>query len=105
MKFVGPYGSPTNLAIVHITLLVEVETIGNAYMVPCWCALGMSLLKGPREGWFLMSKVPLCTGGDYRRRIQPNPYTLNPTHLSLNPQPLTLNFFLCLFITLKPRVE
>ena len=23
MKFVGPYGSPTNLSIVHITLLVE----------------------------------------------------------------------------------
>ena len=26
MKFVGPYGSPTNLAIVHITLLVEAES-------------------------------------------------------------------------------
>jgi hypothetical protein len=26
IKFVGPYGSPTNLAIVHITLLVVLAT-------------------------------------------------------------------------------
>ena len=40
MKFVGPYGSPTNLAIVHMTLLVvvrgldfRVETSGSGVEV------------------------------------------------------------------------
>ena len=46
------------------------ETIGDAYMVPCWFALGMILLYGPRERWFLMSEVPLYTGGNYQGLVR-----------------------------------
>jgi hypothetical protein len=46
MKFVGPYGRPTNLAIVHITLLVEIR-------VPpwraCWCMINGRLPCNERE--------------------------------------------------------
>ena len=45
MKFVGPYGSPTNLAIVHITLLV----VGQGILLKCLvhCLLQLDLEFGP----------------------------------------------------------